>query len=579
MNIITNAFAAVSHQYEAITQRSVQQTEIVSSNQQPQVEIDIPTETLSRATLDKQPDGALRLMTINRFGFSEYRIFNNEKKIDRYLFNNKNVDIWKIEDLRGAIPRTIYKYNDGDEEQTFSNKKVLYRELASYSEHGLFAISKDGKVKYIQENRGWFHRSFKKLNGKEQAERIFIEKEQSKSTWTKVYSVGMIALVGASAIYIAKEAVAQARGNCSDENSSDLIFQKNILPSTYLPSLSYPSQLLGSAITAYGLSVIHGHTNIGVPLLLSGMLVLVSKSQAQLTCPTFAGSYDTPGNALGVAVLGNYVYVADDDVGGLQIINIANPSNPIFLGNYDTSGKAYSVALSGSYAYVADWDVGGFQIINISKPSNPTFVASYDTPGIAWDIALSDNYAYVADSAVGGLQIINISNPANPTFIGSYDTPGWAHGVALSGNYAYVADDVNGLQVINIANPSNPTFVGSYNTPGNSWGVAVSGNYAYVADDVNGLQIINISDPSNPTFVGSYNTPGTAWDVALSGSYAFVAGGTIGGLQIINISNPSNPTFVDSYDTPGTARDIALSGNYAYIVLGRKANKYIHNAF
>ncbi len=401
-----------------------------------------------------------------------------------------------------------------------------------------------------------------KRTSEEQAERIITEKEKSKSTWRKVYSFALMALAGVSSVYHAKEAFP----NVYDNNPSVLNVQKSFSLSTYIPNLGYPAQFLGGAVTVYAMRAMHCKP-MGSPLLFSGMLALVTGAQAQNICPTFAGSYDTPGRrANSVALSGNYAYVADHDTGGLQIINISNPANPTFIGSYDTPGYAEGVAVSGNYAYVADWSTGGLQIINIANPANPTFVGKYNTPGNAHDVALSGNYAFVADS--GTLQIVNISNPANPTFVGSYGIPGIASGVVLSGNYAYLAGGRDGgLQIINIANPANPTFVGSYITPGWAMGVALSGNYAYVADrNTGGLQIINISNPANPSFVGNYNTPGYANGVAVSGNYAFVADGS--GLHIINIANPANPSFVGNYNTPGNAHGVALSGNYAYVADG-----------
>ena len=39
------------------------------------------------------------------------------------------------------------------------------------------------------------------------------------------------------------------------------------------------------------------------------------------------GGYDTSGSALGVALSGNYAYVADGGA-GLQVIDVSNPANP-----------------------------------------------------------------------------------------------------------------------------------------------------------------------------------------------------------------------------------------------------------
>jgi hypothetical protein len=49
------------------------------------------------------------------------------------------------------------------------------------------------------------------------------------------------------------------------------------------------------------------------------------------------GGYDTSGGALGVAVSGNYAYVADG-AAGLQVIDVSNPASPQWLGGYDTAG-------------------------------------------------------------------------------------------------------------------------------------------------------------------------------------------------------------------------------------------------
>ena len=75
-------------------------------------------------------------------------------------------------------------------------------------------------------------------------------------------------------------------------------------------------------------------------------------------------------------------------------------------------GKAFGVAVSGNYAYVAiEW--AGLQVIDVSNPANPRRVGGYDTGGHAWGVAVSGNYAYVADRE-GGLQVIDVSNPAKP---------------------------------------------------------------------------------------------------------------------------------------------------------------------
>jgi len=83
------------------------------------------------------------------------------------------------------------------------------------------------------------------------------------------------------------------------------------------------------------------------------------------------GFYDTPGWAEGVAVSGNYAYVADG-YRGLRVVNITNPSSPLEAGYYDTPGYPNNVAVSGSIACLAERTY--FSTYDIS------FFASADPP-------------------------------------------------------------------------------------------------------------------------------------------------------------------------------------------------------
>ena len=280
---------------------------------------------------------------------------------------------------------------------------------------------------------------------------------------------------------------------------------------------------------------------------------------------TLAGSYDTVGDAKGVAVSGNYAYVADRG-NGLVIVDISDPASPVLSGSYDTVGDANSVAVSGNYAYVADGG-NGFVIVNISNPASPVLTGSCIT-GYAYDVSVSGNYAYVA-ALLNGLVIVDISNPASPLLSGSSDAAKEAIEIDVSGNYAYVADDDKGLVIVNISNPASPVLSGSYDTAGFAQGVAVSGNYAYIADWTdNDLVILNISNPASPFLSGSYDTPGyLAGGVAVSGNYAYVVD-VYNGLLIIDINNPAFPALSGNYNTAGSAWSVAVSGNYAYVADG-----------
>ena len=114
---------------------------------------------------------------------------------------------------------------------------------------------------------------------------------------------------------------------------------------------------------------------------LSMLLVGVTPAQDSLNCRE-VWYCDTPGYAYGVAVAGNYAYVADDD-SGLRVISIADPAHPSEVGYCGTPGLAWGVAVAGNYAYVADEDAG-LRVISIADPAHPSEVGYCDTPGYAY---------------------------------------------------------------------------------------------------------------------------------------------------------------------------------------------------
>jgi hypothetical protein len=68
------------------------------------------------------------------------------------------------------------------------------------------------------------------------------------------------------------------------------------------------------------------------------------------------GAYGTPGEAWGVAVVGNFAYAVDSL--GLRIIDVSDPSAPVETGFYETPNEARDVQVAGSYAYVAANEAG-----------------------------------------------------------------------------------------------------------------------------------------------------------------------------------------------------------------------------
>jgi len=301
--------------------------------------------------------------------------------------------------------------------------------------------------------------------------------------------------------------------------------------------------------------------------------------------PVLLGEYDTSGEALSVAVSGNYAYVAGG-AAGLQVIDVSDPARPQQVGS-SGPGQAMELAVLGRYAYVVDGSAG-LWAVDVSDPANPQVVSAYDTGGVAVGVAASNNYVYVAvmgwhdgtNSHNPGLLVVDVSVPAHPRRMGGCDVPS-ASGLAVSGDYAYVARPGAGLRVIDISDPGNPRQVGActYESAGAYSGcdIAVSGHYAYVTDagelwyDGSGLIVIDISNPTNPRQVGRYDTNLFLWSayaVAVSGHHAFVAAsdGLVDGLCVLDISVPAQPRRVGYL--AGYTGNLAVAGGRAYVATG-----------
>ena len=287
--------------------------------------------------------------------------------------------------------------------------------------------------------------------------------------------------------------------------------------------------------------------------------------RAQLV-PINVGHANDGGNAFGIAVAGNFAYLANFN-DGLRIYDISDPANPVSVGNTN-NGLASGVAVSGNSAFVAD-SADGLRIYDVSNPVNPVSVGNTNNGATALAVTVSRNLAYLANGS-DGLRIYDVSNPANPVNLGHTVTNaiGVASSVAVANNVAYLANGSDGLRVYDVSNPANPVNVGSANNAGLALGVAVSGNLLVLANGFDGLRLYDVSSATDPFSIG--NAPiltGDAYAVTLFGSFAVLANFD-DGLHFYDLTQPANPAFFASTNNGGIARGIAIAGNYAYLANG-----------
>jgi len=135
------------------------------------------------------------------------------------------------------------------------------------------------------------------------------------------------------------------------------------------------------------------------------------------TNPTKIGNCSIPKGVSAVYVSGNFAYVATGD--GLRIIDVSDLTNPVEIRSYETSHASHiqDVFVSGQYAYLAAGHVvvdilvsgqyaqlsadGGVQVVDISNPTDPIEIYTLPTPGEAKGLFVSGEYVYVADGTTG----------------------------------------------------------------------------------------------------------------------------------------------------------------------------------
>lgn len=221
------------------------------------------------------------------------------------------------------------------------------------------------------------------------------------------------------------------------------------------------------------------------------------------------------------------------------------------------------IALYGDRAYIPG-GLGGLNIVDVSDPSHPTVLGTFEADNCAWGRlyawAESGSFAYGTGRECG-IKIVDVSNPGAPIEINSYsdpETPGtrYEH-PAIQGTSLYAARHRDGVEVLNISIPSSITRRAVIST-NNAWATLPAGNLLFIADGKQGLKIADISDPNAPFLISSLAATGTVKDLAYRSPYLFLAVGAAG-VDLVDVSDPSQPVLLDNYNTTGYASRVAVN--------------------
>ncbi len=278
------------------------------------------------------------------------------------------------------------------------------------------------------------------------------------------------------------------------------------------------------------------------------------------------GTYDTPGQAYGVAISGTYAYVVDIGV-GLHVVDISNPAAPTLAATYANT-SANRLALYGNRVYVTGTNT--LEIIDITTPTNPVLLGSYTNSNFYMgQIATDGSTAYILGYVMGTvnptqfqLAAVDVRTPASPTLLNMVNTNGGAD-VTVANGFIYTVHD----HTFTIWNSSLVT-VGSFTDPSTSTvspyylGVAVSGTTAVVNDTTFGFHVFDITNPAAPTRSSNVSL-GFGQTVVLSGTTAYAGG--LGGISVINVATPSAPTLLGKSGGTLNVIDVTVSGSIAAV--------------
>ena len=237
------------------------------------------------------------------------------------------------------------------------------------------------------------------------------------------------------------------------------------------------------------------------------------------------------------------------------------PDAPQIIGSRNTPGSSWEVVCdpANERVFVADYN-GGVQIIDVSDPTNPIITGSRSGSAVA-GIDFDGTYIYAAGAP--GLYIIDPDAAGGPDLIGTLSF-NYALDVQLVGNWAYLTNEGQELKPVDISDPENPV---GYPTVGSGYygfGMDAQNGYLYVATYTK-PRVFDLSDPSAPVQVKTFGGDG-AYEIDAMDDLLYVIYWNANKFSIYDITNPANPTWINQYvGTAGTdASDLVMFNGYLY---------------
>lgn len=257
--------------------------------------------------------------------------------------------------------------------------------------------------------------------------------------------------------------------------------------------------------------------------------------------------------------VGDGLLLVASEVSGLLIYDVADPAAPHLVGHYDSPGEAVAVALRGHHALVAD--TSALLVIDVADPVSPALISAFSQPATPdqHDPAFLDVIATATGAAVSTMQgvdhILNqyiligldLADPQTPTQfaqnVGPTDFDGALGDLLLSRSTDCLEIWTCSPQ-LRIAKNAVVPWAGTGGM------VAAS---ADVGCAVNGAGQMLLVDARYPGFVmpSSRLDPGSmakSWMISRTTTYEGVGDMTV---RLIDLSDPLHPQVRDEAHHPG----------------------------
>lgn len=217
-----------------------------------------------------------------------------------------------------------------------------------------------------------------------------------------------------------------------------------------------------------------------------------------------------------IVITNGLAYIAAQNE--FEIFSVSNPASPAYIAARATY-SSYGIAVSGNYVYVAD-SQNGLMIFNDSVLTNPVLTSTSKINSNAQynQVVLSGPYAYIANGS-DGLRVYNVTNPAAPFSVGHTNT-GAGESITISGNYVFMGQS-SSVVLIDVSNPTTPIKVAQAPTGDLVLGLVVAGDYVYAATRTAGLTVFRVMPKLQVTISGTnllLSWPATATPFALNQS-------------------------------------------------------------